>query len=102
VISHNGKRTSGDINPCQASAVFTGTGFGSMNKSLKSQYSLRCKRSARLESPLMNDCTSSQISAGKRLDATLTTPTAPTDINGSVSPSSLLKIVMVSGKRGLN
>src|SRR5215831_11211898 len=34
VISQSGKRTSNSIAPRQASAVFAGTGFGSMNKSL--------------------------------------------------------------------
>src|SRR5262249_42429277 len=43
VIPHNGKRTSPDIAPRQPSAAFTGTGFGSINKSLKSGKSLRCK-----------------------------------------------------------
>src|SRR5882762_2754900 len=36
VISQSGNRTSNAIAPRQASAVFTGTGFGSMNKSLNS------------------------------------------------------------------
>ena len=35
VISHSGNRHSADILPRQASAVFVGTGFGSINKSLK-------------------------------------------------------------------
>src|SRR5205823_8656417 len=35
VISHNGSLHSADITPRQESAVFTGTGFGSMNRSLK-------------------------------------------------------------------
>src|SRR5882762_2479675 len=47
-ISHNGKRTSADSAPRQASAVFAGTGFGSINKSLNSGNSLRCKLSADL------------------------------------------------------
>src|SRR5437773_1719743 len=34
VISHNGRRTSPNIAPRQPRAVFTGTGFGSMNKAL--------------------------------------------------------------------
>src|SRR5260370_29507687 len=47
-ISQNGKRTSADIAPRQASAVFAGTGVGPINKSLNSGNSLRCKLSADL------------------------------------------------------
>src|SRR4051812_45268498 len=35
LISHNGNRQSADIAPRHESAVFTGTGFGSMKRSLK-------------------------------------------------------------------
>ena len=41
VISQSGNRTSFDIIPRQASAVFAGTGFGSMKISLKSGNNLR-------------------------------------------------------------
>src|SRR6202011_3170190 len=47
-ISQSGRRTSADIAPRQPSAVFAGTGFGSMNKSLNRGNSLRCKLSADL------------------------------------------------------
>src|SRR6202011_3836038 len=50
VISQSGRRTSADIAPRQPSAVFTGTGFGSMNKSLNNGDRLRCKTSAHLSS----------------------------------------------------
>src|ERR1700736_135108 len=48
VISQSGRRTSADIAPRQASAVFAGTGFGSTNKSLNRGNNLRCKLSADL------------------------------------------------------
>src|SRR5437867_1286450 len=99
IISHNGKRTSPDITPRQPSAVFTGTGFGSMNKSLNSGNNLRCNCVADLKSPDSQARTSPQTWEGNRLDATLTTPAAPTAMNGSVSESSPLKTVNDSGKR---
>src|SRR6266576_4628105 len=102
LISHKGNRHSPDIAPRQLRAVFTGTGFGSMNKSLKSGNSLRCNFSADFTSPDSNARTSAQTSAGNKFDATLTTPTAPTDMKGSVNESSPLKIVNASGKRPRN
>src|SRR5581483_4196975 len=51
LISHRGKRTSFDIWPRQASAVLTGTGLGSMNRSLKSGNILRCRLNASFTSP---------------------------------------------------
>src|SRR6266853_5597826 len=102
VISHNGNRHSPDIAPRQPSAVFTGTGFGSINRALKSGNNLRCKFSTSVTSPDSNARTSAQISAGNKLEATLTTPTAPTDMKGSVSESSPLKIVNALGKRARN
>src|SRR6266487_5350824 len=101
-ISHKGRRTSPDIAPRQPSAVFTGTGFGSMNRSLKSGNILRCRFKANCASPHSKARTSAQTSAGNRFEATLTTPTAPTDMNGSVNESSPLKIVNDSGKRTRN
>src|SRR5438132_8535633 len=64
VISQSGKRTSLDIAPRQPRAVFTGTGFGSINKSLKSGNILRCKVSPVLKSPDSHMRTSAQTSAG--------------------------------------
>src|SRR6266699_935022 len=102
VISHNGNLHSPDIAPRQPSAVFTGTGFGSMNKSLKSGNNFRCNFSADFTSPDSKVRTRLQTSAGNKFDATLTTPTAPTDMKGSVNESSPLKIVNASGKRPRN
>src|SRR6266705_1377242 len=102
VISHNGNLHSPDIAPRQPSAVFTGTGFGSMNRSLKSGNILRWRFKANCASPHSKARTSAQTSAGNRFEATLTTPTAPTDMNGSVNESSPLKIVNDSGKRTRN
>src|SRR5436309_11341330 len=102
LISHNGKRTSPDIAPRQPSAFFTGTGFGSMNKSLNKGNNFRCNFAADFKSPDSQARTSAQTSEGNRLEATLTTPAAPTDMNGSVSESSPLKIVNDSGKRRRN
>src|SRR5437764_11217273 len=99
VISQSGKRTSKDIAPRHASAVFTGTGFGSMNKSLSTGNILRCKLSADLKSPDSHARTSEQTSAGYKFDATLTTPTAPTAMNGRTNESSPLRIVNSFGKR---
>src|SRR6266516_7156310 len=99
VISHNGNRHSLDMSPRQPSAVFIGTGFGSMNKSLKSGNNLRCNFCANFTSPDSNARTSAQTAAGNKFETTLTTPAAPTDMNGSVSESSPLKIVNDSGKR---
>src|SRR5262249_457836 len=93
LISHNGRRTSPDIVPRQPRAVFTGTGFGSMNKSLNNGNNFRCSVAADLKSPDSQARTSAQTSAGNKFEATLTTPAAPTDINGNVSESSPLKIV---------
>src|SRR5213075_902815 len=97
LISHSGKRTSGDIAPRQPSAVFTGTGFGSMNKSLNSGSSVLCNFSADFKSPDSQARTRADTSDGNKFEATLTTPTAPTAMNGSVSESSPLKIVNASG-----
>src|ERR1051326_1476643 len=99
LISHNGKRHSASIAPRHESAVFTGTGLGSMNRSLKIGSIFKCRSSARFVSPERNAWTSATTSAGNKFDATLTTPTAPTDKNGSVSESSPLKIVNASGRR---
>src|SRR5438128_5302925 len=99
LISHNGNRHSPDIAPRQPSAVFTGTGFGSMNKSLKSGNNFRCNFSADFTSPDSKVRTRLQTSTGNKFDATLTTPTAPTDMKGSVNESSPLKIVNASGRR---
>src|SRR5205085_4081685 len=99
VISHRGNRHSADIAPRQESAVFTGTGFGSMKRSLKIGNILECRSRALFTSPERNACTRAHTSAGNKFEATLTTPTAPTDRNGSVKESSPLKIVNASGKR---
>src|SRR2546423_7356284 len=99
LISHSGSRHSADIAPRQESAVFTGTGFGSMNRSLKIGNIFRCMASALLVSPARNAWTRLTTSAGNKFDATLTTPTAPTDRNGKVSESSPLRIVKASGRR---
>src|SRR6476646_6799800 len=99
VISHNGNRHSADIAPRQESAVFTGTGFGSMKRSLKIGNIFRCRSRALFVSPARNAWTSVTTSAGNRFEATLTTPTAPTERNGRVRASSPLKIVNASGKR---
>src|SRR5438552_7519577 len=101
-ISHNGKRTSLDIAPRHSSAVVTGTGFGSMNKSLKRGNNRRCNFCADFRSPDSYARTSVQTSAGNKFEATLTTPTAPTDMNGSVNESSPLRMVNDSGKRPRN
>src|SRR5262249_5171913 len=93
VISQSGKRTSNEIAPRHASAVFTGTGFGSMNKSLNNGPIFRCNVPADLKSSDSHARTSAQSSAGNKLEKTLTTPAAPTDMNGRVKPSSPLKIV---------
>src|ERR1051326_3967741 len=102
LISHSGSRHSADIAPRHESAVFTGTGFGSMNRSLKIGSIFKCISSARFVSPDRNAWTSATTSAGNKFDATLTTPTAPTERNGNVSESSPLKIVNASGKRARN
>src|SRR5947199_10402455 len=102
LISHNGKRTSGDIAPRQPSAVFTGTGLGSMNKSLNNGSNFRCNLSADFKSPASYVRTSAHTSDGNKFEATLTTPAAPTAMNGSVSESSPLKIVNASGNRRRN
>src|SRR5205807_9378445 len=102
LISHNGRRTSLEIAPRQPSAVFTGTGLGSMNRSLKSGNNRRCNFAADFTSPDSSARTSAQTSAGNKFDATLTTPAAPTAIKGSVSESSPLRIVNSSGKRARN
>src|SRR5262245_7757973 len=78
LISHNGKRTSPDIAPRQPSAVFTGTGLGSMNKSLNNGSNCQCNFSADLKSPDSQAHTSAQTSDGNKFEATLTTPAAPT------------------------
>ena len=93
------QRTSPDIAPRQPSAVFTGTGFGSMNKSLNNGNNFRCNFDADFKSPDSQARTSAQTSEGNKFEATLTTPAAPTAMNGSVSESSPLKIVNDSGKR---
>src|SRR6476469_2729495 len=102
LISHNGSRHSADIAPRHDSAVFTGTGFGSMNRSLKIGSIFKCIASALFVSPARNAWTKLTTSAGNKFDATLTTPTAPTERNGRVSESSPLKIVNASGKRARN
>src|SRR4029078_3981144 len=102
LISHNGKRTSDDIVPRQASAVFTGTGLGSINKSLNTGSSCLCDFSANLKSPDSHVRTRAHTSDGNKFEATLTTPAAPTAINGSVSESSPLTIGNASGKRRRN
>src|SRR5205823_14003861 len=102
LISHNGKRTSPAIAPRQPSAVFTGTGFGSMNKSLNNGNNFRCNFAADFKSPDSQARTSAQTSEANRFEATLTTPAAPTAMNGSVSESSPLRIVNDSGKRRRN
>src|SRR5882724_12337433 len=99
LISHNGKRTSPDIAPRQPRAVFTGTGFGSMNKSLNNGSNFRCNFSADFKSADSQARTSAHTCEGNRFDATLTTPAAPTAMKGSVSESSPLKTVNDSGKR---
>src|ERR1700674_3928231 len=99
VISQSGSRHSADIAPRQESAVFTGTGFGSMNRSLKIGNILECRSRAVFTSPERKAWTSAQTSAGNKFEATLTTPTAPTERKGSVKESSPLKIVNASGKR---
>src|SRR5207248_9460576 len=93
LISHNGKRTSGDIAPRQPSAVLTGTGLGSMNKSLNNGRNFRCNLSAVFKSSAPHARTSAHTSDGNKFEATLTTPAAPTAINGSVSESSPINIV---------
>ena len=60
LISHNGKRTSPEIVPRQPSAVFTGTGFGSMNKSLNNGNNFRCNFAADLKSPDSQALTNAQ------------------------------------------
>ena len=98
----SGSRHSADITPRQESAVFTGTGFGSMNRSLKTGNIFRCSSRALFVSPARNAWTSATTSAGNKFEATLTTPTAPTDRNGSVSESSPLRMVNASGNRARN
>src|SRR5438477_1209987 len=102
LISQSGNRTSKEMAPRQESAVFAGTGFGSMNRSLKSGNILRCKASADLKSPDSHARTSAQSSAGNKFENTLTTPAAPTDMKGNVKPSSPLRIVNSFGKRRRN
>src|SRR5206468_71457 len=55
--------------------------------------------SADFTSPDSKVRTRLQTSTGNKFDATLTTPTAPTDMKGSVNESSPLKIVNASGRR---
>src|SRR5262249_7181950 len=102
LISHKGKRTSDDTALRQPRAVFTGTGLGSMNKSLNNGSNFRCRFAADLKSPDSQSRTRAHTSDGNKFEATLTTPAAPTAINGSVSESSPLKIVNASGKRRRN
>src|SRR5439155_25221453 len=99
LISHKGKRISPDNRPRQPSAVFTGTGLGSMNKSLNNGSNFRCNFAADFKSPDAQTRTSAHTCDGNKFEATLTTPAAPTAMNGSVSESSPLKIVNDSGKR---
>src|ERR1043166_1613614 len=99
LISHSGSRHSADIASRHDRAVFTGTGFGSMKRSLKIGSIFMCISRALFVSPVRNAWTSATTSAGNKFEATLTTPTAPTDKNGSVNESSPLKIVNASGKR---
>ena len=70
----SGSRQSAAIAPRQASAVFAGTGFGSMKRSLKRAKNFRCCRRASAALPSRKSRTSCATSAGKRLEATLTTP----------------------------
>src|SRR6266540_6082532 len=81
VISHNGKRTSDDIALRQPSAVFTGTGLGSINKSLNNGNNFPCNFSANFKSPDLVARTRAHTSYGNKFEATLTTPAAPTAIN---------------------
>ena len=72
LISHSGNRTSGDITRARPSAVFTGTGFGSMNKSLNTAtFDVRCL--APILNRLIGSRTSAHTSDGNKFDATLTT-----------------------------
>ena len=73
-----------------------------MNKSLNNGNNFRCNFAADFKSPDSQARTSAQTLEGKRFDATLTTPTAPTAMNGKVNESSPLKIVNGSGKRRRN
>src|SRR5204863_7043882 len=70
--------------------------------SLNTENILRCKASADLKSPDSQARTSAQSSDGNKFEATLTTPAAPTAMNGSVNESSPLKIVNSFGKRRRN
>ena len=88
--------------PRQPSAVFTGTGFGSMNKSLNNGSNFRCNLAADFRSPDSQARTNAQTSEGNRFEATLTTPAAPTAMNGSVNESSPLRIENGSDKRRRN
>src|SRR5205823_9095270 len=72
VISHKGSRHSADITPRQESAVFTGTGFGSMKRSLKIGNIFRCMSCALFVSPERKAWTSATTSAGNKFEATLT------------------------------
>jgi hypothetical protein len=69
-----------------------------MNKSLNSGSSFLCDFSANFKSPDSAARTRPHTSDGNKFEATLTTPAAPTAINGSVSESSPLKMVNASGK----
>src|SRR5258708_33756852 len=69
LISHNGKRTSDDIAPRQPSAVFTGTGLGSINKSLNSGSSFLCDFSANFKSPDSAARTGAHTSDGNKFEA---------------------------------
>src|SRR5437667_10869103 len=73
-----------------------------MNKSLNNGSNFRGKLSADFKSPDSQARTSAYTSDGNKFDATLTTPAAPTAMNGSVSESSPLKMVNDSGKRRRN
>src|SRR5207247_9119981 len=84
-ISHNGKRTSPDIAPCHPSALFTGTGFGSMKKSLNNGNNFRCNCSADFKSPDSQARTSADTREGHKLDANVTPQTGPTAMKGSRS-----------------
>src|SRR4051794_3356655 len=99
LIPTSGSRTSADIIPRHSRIVLAGTGFGSMKMSLNRLKNFRCSCPASLALPSRNSLTSCTSSFGKRLEATLTTPTAPTDRNGSVKESSPLKTVKLSGAR---
>src|ERR1051325_11946292 len=70
VIEQRGSRHSAEMAPRQASAVFTGTGLDSMNKSLNNGSNFRCISRAVFTSPDRKAWTSAQTSAGNKFDAT--------------------------------